>query len=73
MGKTESDDFEDWLDGVRVEIYEEMQRLGQAEYDNRMEARVKEAAGKYGLILVDSVHSRPTGKTGKIAASVKAG
>ncbi|MDR0827133.1 MAG: hypothetical protein LBN33_04530 [Desulfovibrio sp.] len=72
MIKGNVSDFEDWLDGVRVQMYEDMQCLGQAEYDKRMDASVKEAAKKYGITLIDSVASRPNIHTEENVISVQA-
>jgi len=48
------DEFEHWLDGVRVQMYEDMQRLGKDEYHRQMDERVQEAAERYGFRIVKS-------------------
>jgi hypothetical protein len=59
MTNNEKNDFEDRLDEIRVKKYEEMQRLGQEEYDKGMDARVSEAVRKYGIVMADAAPCYP--------------
>lgn len=49
------DNCDDWINNVRIGIYEERKRIGDEEYDRRMEIHMKELAEQYGFKRVKDV------------------
>ena len=46
-----SNNYEGWIDSVRIQIYEEMLMLGEEKYYVQMSERVREAAEKHGFSI----------------------
>jgi hypothetical protein len=48
---------DEWIDKTRIKMNEDMQRLGQAEYDRLMEARINELVKQYNFKLLADLPS----------------
>lgn len=59
------DDFENQLDAIRVQIYEETKGMSSAEAVERMNERARQTAKEFGFQIVKSEASQPTQRTNK--------
>jgi hypothetical protein len=57
MTKNNNDNSDAWIDGARIKMYEDIQRLGQEEWHRQIGERVQKIADEYGFTIVDRIPS----------------
>jgi hypothetical protein len=55
LADSRTDGCDNWIDQVRVQMYEDMQRLGKDEFYRRMDEDMRELTKQYGFKIVKDI------------------